>query len=163
MDMLFQDPTFWVLVAFIALMGVLVYLKLPGTIGAQLDKRSQQIESDIREAEKLREEAQDLLATYERKQKEAIKEAEEILAKAKDEAKRVSEHGQERLAQALARREKQATDRIAQAEIQAIEEVRNVTVDIAMDAARELIASRTDASDDALIDATIGGLGKKLH
>jgi len=163
MDALFHDPTFWVLVAFIIFFGVLIYLKLPGTIGAQLDKRSHQIETDIREAEKLREEAQDLLATYERKQKEAMKEAEVILANAKEEAKRLGEQGKERLAQALARREKQAMDRIAQVEAQAIDEVRNVAVDIAMDATRELVAVQADAKGDALVDAAIGDLAKKLH
>jgi len=73
MGAIIQDPAFWVLVAFIGLFAVIIYLKVPGTVGAQLDKRSTQIESDIREAEKLCEEAQNLLATYERKQKDALR------------------------------------------------------------------------------------------
>ncbi len=163
MDAVFQDPAFWVLVAFVGLMAVFVYLKVPGTVGAQLDNRATQIENDIREAEKLREEAQDLLATYERKQKEALREAEDILANARAEAGRMGEQGKVRLEQALARREKQAMDRIAQVEAQAIEEVRHLAVDIAMDATHELVAAQADAKGDAMVDAAIGDLAKKLH
>ncbi len=163
MDAVFQDPTFWVLVAFIALMAVLVYLKVPGTIGKQLDSRASQIESDIREAEKLREEAQELLATYERKQKEALKEAEAILESAREEAQRLGEQGKEKLEHALARREKMATDRIAQVEAQAIDEVRQVAVEVAMAATRELVAQQADTIGDKLIDQSIGDLDKKLH
>jgi F-type H+-transporting ATPase subunit b len=163
METLIHDPAFWVLVAFVGLMAVFVYLKVPGTVGTQLDKRSDQIESDIREAEKLREEAQDLLATYERKQKEALREAEDILANAKSEAERMGTQGKERLEQVLARREKQALDRIAQVEAQATEEVRHLAVDIAMDATRELVAAQANAKGDAMVDAAIGDLAKKLH
>lgn len=163
MDALLNDPSFWVAVAFIILMGLLVYLKVPGTIGKQLDNRARQIESDIREAEKLREEAQELLATYERKQKEALKEAEAILESAREEAKRMGDHGKERLEQALARREKMATDRIAQVEAQAIDEVRQAAVEVAMAATRSLVAQQADSIGDTLIDAAIGDLDKKLH
>ncbi len=163
MEQILSDPTFWVMIAFILLFGVLVYLKVPGTIGRQLDNRATQIESDIREAEKLREEAQELLATYERKQKEALKEAEAILESARDEAKRLGEHGKERLTQALARREKMATDRIAQVEAQAIDEVRQAAVEIAIDATRILVAAEAKTTGDRLIDDAIGDLGKKLH
>lgn len=163
MEQIIQDPTFWVLIAFIALFAVLIYLKVPGTIGKQLDARADQIESDIREAEKLREEAQELLATYEKKQKEAVKEAEAILQSAKDEAKRMGEHGKERLEQSLARREKMAMDRIAQVEAQAVDEVRQLAVEIAMDATRELVAAQAESAGDRMIDDAIGDLGGKLH
>ncbi len=162
-DALIHDPAFWVLVAFFGLLAVFVFLKVPGTVGAQLDKRSAQIESDIREAEKLREEVQDLLATYERKQKDALREAEGILANAKSEVERMGVQGKERLEQALARREKQAMDRIAQVEAQAIDEVRNLAVDIAMDATREMVAAQAAVKGDAMVDAAIGELAKKLH
>ena len=75
----------------------------------------------------------------------------------------MAEHGKERLEQALTRREKQAVDRIAQVEAQAIEEVRHMAVDIAMDATRELVAAQVDAKGDAIVDAAIGNLASKLH
>jgi len=96
-------------------------------------------------------------------QKDALREAEDILANAKTEAGRMAEHGKERLEQALTRREKQAVDRIAQVEAQAIEEVRHMAVDIAMDATRELVAAQVDAKGDAIVDAAIGNLASKLH
>lgn len=163
MEQMLHDPTFWVLVAFVALFAVLIYLKVPGTIGKQLDARANQIESDIREAETLREEAQELLATYEKKQKEAIKEAEAIMQNAKDEAKRMGEQGKERLEQSLARREKMALDRIAQVEAQAIDEVRQMAVDIAMEATRDLVAAQAENAGDKMIDDAIGDLSGKLH
>jgi len=163
MEHIIQTPTFWVMIAFFVLMGVLIYLKVPAAIAKQLDSRATQIESDIREAEKLREEAQELLATYERKQKEALKEAEAILQHARDEAKRLGEQGKERLVQSLARREKMATDRIAQVEAQAIDEVRLAAVEIAIDATRVLVAAEAKTTGDKLIDEAIGDLGKKLH
>ena len=163
MEHFLNDPTFWVLIAFLALMGVLIYLKVPGAIGKQLDSRATQIESDIREAEKLREEAQELLATYERKQKEALKEAEAILQSAREEAKRLGDQGKERLEQALIRREKMATDRIAQVEAQAIDEVRQAAVEIAIAATHELVAAEAETAGDKLIDDAIGDLDKKLH
>ncbi len=163
MENMIQDPTFWVSVAFLLLLCLLVYLKVPGLVGGKLDERATQIESDIREAEKLREEAQELLATYERKQKEALREAEAIMQNAKDEATRIAEQGKERLEQSLARREKMAIDRIAQVEAQAIDEVRLMAVEIAMDATRDLVAAQADAKGDKIIDNAISELGSKLH
>jgi len=163
MEHMLQDPVFWVMIAFFMLMALVVYLKVPGTIGKQLDSRANQIESDIREAEKLREEAQELLATYERKQKESVREAEAILQSARDEAKRLEAHGKERLEHSLARREKMAMDRIAQVEAQAVDEVRQAAVEVAMAATRDLVTAQATTIGDKLIDDAIGDLGKKLH
>ncbi len=163
MDQMIQDPSFWTMIAFFSLVGILIYLKMPATIGGQLDKRAQKIESDIREAEKLCEEAQDLLSKYERKQKDAMKEATEILDNAKAQAKMLQDEGQVRLEQSLARREKMAMDRIAQVEAQAVDEVRSLAVDIAMDAANVLITAQAAKSGDKLIGDAIADLGNKLH
>ena len=161
---MFYDPTFWVLVAFVIFFAVLIFLKVPGTIGKQLDKRAEQIENEIREAEKLREEAQDLLATYQRKQREAEAEIEKITAAAKEETARMQKHGAERLEQSLARREKMATDRIAQAEAHAVDEVRRIAVDMAMNATREVVSSEVSGKRaDKLVDDSISEVGKKLH
>jgi F-type H+-transporting ATPase subunit b len=163
MEHIIHTPTFWVMIAFFVLMGVLIYLKVPTAIAKQLDSRATQIESDIREAEKLREEAQELLATYERKHKQALKEAEAILENAHGEAKRLGEQGKERLVQSLARREKMAMDRIAQVEAQAIDDVRLAAVEIAIDATRVLVTAEAKTTGDKLIDEAITDLGKKLH
>ena len=161
---MFNDPTFWVATAFVGFILVLVYLKVPGNVGAQLDKRADKIKSDLDEAEALYKEAQDLLATYQKKQRDAAKEAEQIADHAKEEAARMLEEGRQRLAETLARREQLAVERIAQAEAAAIDEVRIKTVDIAMDATREILVKGIAASkSDSLIDAAIKELPSKLH
>ena len=109
------DPTFWVLVAF-TLFIVALAKPAYGIITHGLDQRADKIRADIEEAEALLKEAQDLLATYEKKQRDATKEVDEITAQAKAGAERMAEHGHERLEAVLARREKLAQDRIQQAE-----------------------------------------------
>ena len=161
---MFQDPTFWVATAFVAFILLLVYLKVPGSVGATLDKRADKIKADLDEAEALCTEAQDLLATYQKKQRDAAKEAEAIAAQAREEAARILELGRARMEDTLVRREKLAKDRIAQAELAAIDEVRKRTVEIAIDATRQIMASSVAAGKaDAMIDGAIAELPGKLH
>ena len=159
-----HDPTFWVATAFIAFIGLLIYLKVPVKVFGALDQRADKIRSDIEEAEALCKEAQTLLATYQKKQRDALKEAEEISEAGKTEAVRLAEKGKQQLEDSLARREKQATDRIAQAEAAAVEQVRNLTIEISMAATREILTSQLSASkSDALVDTAISELSEKLH
>jgi F-type H+-transporting ATPase subunit b len=161
---LIQDPTFWVATAFIAFIIVLIYLKVPLTLGAQLDKRAEKIEADLDEAEALYKEAQDLLAAFQKKQRDAAKEAEEILGQAKSEAQRMLEQGRIRLAETLARREQLAKDRITQAEAAAIDEFRIKTINIAMDATQDILIKGLAATkSDSMIDTAIKELPIKLH
>jgi len=159
-----HDPTFWVATAFVAFILFLVYLKVPGSIGAQLDKRADKIRADLDEAEALFKDAQDLLATYQKKQRDAAKEAEAISDHAKSEAARMLEEGRVRLTETLARREQLAKQRIAQAEAAAIDDVRIKTVDIAMDATQAVLAKGIAAAKaNSLVDDAIKELPSKLH
>jgi len=161
---MFTDPTFWVATAFVAFIGLLVYLKVPGKVGAALDKRADKIKADLDEAEALRDEVQDLLATYQKKQRDAVKEAEDIAAQAKTEAGRILEQGRKHLEETVARREKLAMDRIAQAEAAALDEVKARTVEIAIDATRALLSEKMAAKKaDQLVDDAIKELPGKLH
>jgi F-type H+-transporting ATPase subunit b len=161
---LVQDPTFWVATAFIAFILVLVYLKVPITIGAQLDKRADKIKADLDEAEALYKEAQDLLAVYQKKQRDAAKEAKAIIDHSKVEAQRMLEQGRIQLSETLARREQLAKDRITQAESAAIDEVRIKTVDIAMDATQKiLIKGLATTKSNSMIDVAIKELPIKLN
>jgi len=161
---MFTDPTFWVATAFVAFIGLLVYLKVPGKVGAALDKRADKIKANLDEAEALRDEAQDLLATYQKKQRDAVKEAEDIAAQAKTEAGRILEQGRKHLEETVARREKLAMDRIAQAEAAALDEVKARTVEIAIDATRALLSEKMAAKKaDQLVDDAIKELPGKLH
>ncbi len=159
----YDDPTFWVAVAFVILI-VLAGKKIVGAITAMLDERAAGIKTQIDEATRLREEAQELLASYERKQHEAVQEAEGIVTRAEEEAKRLGEMAEEDLASSLKRREQQAMERIAQAETAALDEVRGAAVDIALEATRKVLSEKV-AEDkvEALVDDAIKGLPGKLH
>jgi F-type H+-transporting ATPase subunit b len=161
---LIQDPTFWVATAFIAFIIVLIYLKVPLTLGAQLDKRAEKIKADLDEAEALYKEAQDLLAAFQKKQRDAAKEAEIIIDYSKAEAQRILEQGRARLSETLERREQLAKDRVAQAQVAAISEFRVRTVDIAMDATQKiLIKELVETKSDSIIDTATKELSIKLH
>jgi len=161
---MFQDPTFWVLVAFIGFVGVLVYFKVPGMVTKGLDARAEKIKADLEDADALLKAAQDLLASYQKKQREAADEAQEIKARAKEEGKRIVENGRARLEDSLQRREKLAMDRITQAEASALDEIRTRTVDIALDATRDLLADNlSDHKANAMLDDAIKELPGRLN
>ncbi len=160
---MFTDPTFWVAVAFVCFI-VLVFKPLSKFAAGALDSRADNIKEELDEAERLRNEAQDLLAQYQRKQRDAAKEAEDIIQHARDEAERLDHEGRARLSTALESREKLAMDRIQLAEQQAVDKVRNEAISVAISAAESVLAQNLDkAKADALIDDSISGLSDKLH
>ncbi len=162
-DSILANPSFWVGVAFFLVVG-LAFRPVVGALGAALDGRAAKIKARLDEAHKLREDAQEMLATYQRKQRDAMKEAEEIIAHAKSEAERLSKQAAKDLEEALKRRETQALERISQAEAAALKEVQNVAVDVAMSAAQQVLTqSVTDAQKAALADAAIADLPRKFH
>lgn len=163
MEILATGP-FWVLVAVLIFFGITIYLKVPGMLAAQLDKRSNEIAGELDQARRLREEAQELLASYKRKQEEAMKEAEAIIAQAKVEAERLAVETRANMQAQVERRQKQAEDKIRQAETQALQEVRAAAAEVAVTAAKELIAGKVDTTKDAsIIEQSISELPSKLH
>lgn len=158
------DATFWVGAAFIVFIGVLFYFKVPGMLTKGLDERAERIRNDLEEARRLREEAQALLASYERKQHEAAEEAKQIVQRAKEEAEREARLAAERLEAMIARREQTSLEKIAVAEAQAEKEVRDAAVAVAIAAATEVIASQVSgARADALIDEATQNLRQNLN
>ena len=161
---MFQDPTFWTLVAFVAFFALIFWLKVPGKVTAQLDERAARIKQELDEAEKLHQEAQHLFAEYQRKQRNALKEAEEIIAAAQAEARALVKQTEAELAASLERRRKQAEDKIAQAEKQALQEVRDTAVEVAIAAAGQVLSSNLQgAAAASQIDRAIGEVKAKLH
>ncbi|SEK63670.1 F0F1 ATP synthase subunit B [Roseovarius nanhaiticus] len=159
-----SNSNFVVMIAFILFLAVLAYLKVPGKIGEMLDKRADGIKSELDEARALREEAQALLATYERQQKDVQAQADRIVAQAKTEATEASEQAREDLKKSIARRMQAAEDRIASAEADAVREVRDQAATIAIAAAREVIAKQMSAAEaNKLIDDGIETVSAKLH
>ena len=129
-----------------------------------LDAKVDAIKSGLDEAASLREEAQQLLAEYQRKQRDAVKETEAMVARSKEEAERIILEGTDNLETMLKRREEMAMEKIAQAEADAMREVRAMSVDIAIDATRALIAEKLDSTRaNALVDEAISDLSRKLH
>ena len=160
---MFADPTFWVGLAFV-LVVLFTFKKVAAGMTSALDTRAARIRTQIEDARKLREDAQALLAEYQRKQRDAMAEAEKIISAAKDEAQRLKAQAEKDLEHALARRREQALERIAQSEAQALAQVRNTAVDAALAAAEALIVRSMDnAKRDALTDKAIGELPGKLH
>lgn len=157
-------PEFWVLVSFVLFMGLLVYLKVPGKVGAMLDDRAARISKELEEARKLREEAQALLAEYERKRRDAEKEAEAIIVQAREEAEAFAAETRRKLSDTVERRGRLAEDKIAQAEAQAIKEVRAFAAELAIAAATRMIAEEVKGAKAAkLVDASIAALKDRLH
>jgi F-type H+-transporting ATPase subunit b len=158
-----QDHEFWVAIAFIIVVAGLVWKGGP-IITGMLDDRSRKIKTEIDEAARLREEAQRVLADYQRKQRDALKEAEAIIAQARREAEEAAAHGARELAAALDRRQRLALEKIALAESKATAEVRNTAVDVAMAAVRRIAADALDpARKSKLIDDAIAGLPERLN
>ena len=158
-----NDPTLWVAVGFFIFVAA-VFKVAKKTITGALDGRAEDIRNSLDQAAGLREEAQQLLAEYQRKQRDAVKETEQMLAHARAEAERMAKEGAEKLEKALKRREQLAVEKIAQAETDAIREVRAISVDVAVAATRSLIASNMDAGKSgAMVDEAISDLSKKLH
>lgn len=159
----YADAGFWVSVS-LAVVAFMLFKPVMRAATAALDERAARIRAHIDEAVKLREDAQEMLAIYQRKQRDAMKEAEDIIAHAKTEAERLAAQAAKELDASLKRREQQATDRIAAAEAQALKEVKNLAVDIAVEAARTVIAqSLTAEQSAALVDAAIKDLPQKIH
>jgi len=161
--MFYTDPSFVVGAAFVI---VVAWLAKPimRAVSSSLDSRADKIRAQIEEARKLREEAQALLAEYQRKQRDALSEAENIVAQAKEEASRMRAQAEQDLEHSIERRKAQALDRIAQSEAQAIASVRNTAVDVAVAAAEKLITDQMSGDRQAaLVDQSIKDLADRLN
>ena len=159
-----EAAEFWVGVGFVIVVGLIFYKKVPGIIGRALDARAAAIAAELDNARKLREEAQALLEQYQRKQREADKEAEAIITEARAEAERYATEARAALTAQIERRAKAAQDKIAQAEQQAIAEIRSLAADAAAAAAEKLIAAKVDDKRaEELIKKALGEIPSKLN
>jgi F-type H+-transporting ATPase subunit b len=158
------NTDFVVLLGLIVFIGILVYFKVPGLVMGMLDKRAEGIQAELNEARTLREEAQTLLASYERKHREVQEQANRIVAAAKQEAEEAATQARADLEKSLARRIATAEEQIESAQAAAIKDVRDQSVVIAVAAAREVIAKQMSAAEgNSLIDAAIAEVDAKLH
>lgn len=159
-----MDASFWALVSLIIFIGIIIYAKVPGLIAKSLDDRADRIRNELDEARKLREEAQQLLAEYQRKRKEAEKEAAEIVSIAQREADGILVEAKQKTEDYVTRRTALAEQKIAQAERDAVNEVRASAVDLAVEAARSVLADKaTGKVSDKLFSASLSALKDKLN
>lgn len=157
------DAAFWATVALVLFIALVLYLKVPAAIGRALDGRIKAIETELAEAERLRAEAQALLDSYARRRSEAEAEAAGIVSAAKDAAVRMTAEASASLEQLITRRTKSVEDKIAQAEAQALAEVRARSADVAVEAARLLLSRQVAEKGDALVERSIGEVASKLN
>ncbi|GAA4220717.1 F0F1 ATP synthase subunit B [Sagittula sp. NFXS13] len=159
-----RNTDFVVLIGFILFLVVLVYFKVPGMLAKLLDKRAEGIQADLDEARRIREEAQTLLASYERKQRDVQDQADRIVAHAKQEAELAAEQAKADMKDSIARRLAAAESQIESAQAAAIKDVRDQAAVVAVAAARQVIAEQMDpAKADQMIDNSISEVGAKLH
>lgn len=157
-------PEFWVAMAFLAFVGLLLKMGVPRLITTALDDRAALIRKELDEARRLRDEAQDLLADYQRKQRAADDEAKAIIEQARREAEAIKAESARNLKESLERRTRVAEEKIARAEAQAVSEVRAAAVDLAMKASERLIGTRMTADQgSALVEQSIKDLKTRLN
>jgi F-type H+-transporting ATPase subunit b len=159
----FLDNSFYALVALVIFVGLLLYFGVPKIIGKMLDGKIKQIADELEAAKRLREEAAALLVEYEQKRVAAEGEAEGIIAAARDEANRMTAEAQVSLADMLARRTKAVEDKIAQAEAQAIAEVRARSADVAIEAARAVLTDEMGRKGGQVVDQAIADVSSRLN
>jgi F-type H+-transporting ATPase subunit b len=131
----------WVAIAFVLFLGLLVYLGAHRKVIDAIDARQARIKAELDEAVRLRQEAQAVLAEFERKAREAEAEAASIISSAKAEAERLAVEAKARMEEFVVRRTKMAETKIAQAEAQALADVRAAAADTAVAAAEKILAA----------------------
>ncbi len=159
-----SQPDFWVGVSFVLFLVLLVYLKVPGMVAKGLDERADAIQRELDEAKRLREEAQAVLADYERKKIEAEADAEKIIAQAKREAEIYGEEARRKMQEQIERRSRLAEQKITMAEVAAVKDVRAAAADLAVAAATRVLGAEVKgATASGLIDQSIAAVRKQLN
>jgi len=163
MDALMHSTTFWVAVAF-SVFVIAAFKPGKRILGEALDGRIAKIREEVEEAQRLREEAQATLASYQRRQREAIQEAEQIIAHAREEAERARANAMTDLETSITRREQQAAEKIAQAEAAALDEIREKAVDMAIEATARLLEKKmAGEAGEKFVASAIKDIPNKLH
>jgi len=160
----FFNTNYVVMIGFILFLALLFYFNVPAMILKMLDDRAETIRSELDEARNLRDEAQAVLAAYERKSREVAEQSQRIIDHAREEARLAADAAKEDLKQSIARRLKAAEEQITSAEEKATRELRNRAVDVAIAAAAKILADSTTATEaNKRIDAAIAEVESRVH
>jgi len=161
---MFSEPEFWVAVAFVIFLGVLIKAGVHQKLMTALDDRSARIKAELDEARRLRDEAQEVLADYQRRRSEADREADAIIAAAREEAERLAVDAHSKVEEFVARRTRMAETKIVQAEAQALADVRAAAAEAAVAAAEKILTETAKGKvGDDLIARGIRDLKAKLN
>jgi len=161
---LFQDAEFWVAIALVTFVGILMWLKVHKMAAGALDARADKIRAELAEAERLRKEAEVLLAQIRTRREAAETQAAELLANAEVEARQLEADARARMEEQITRRSAIAEAKIAQAESQAAAEVKAAAAELAIEAASAILATRAAGlKSDPLVDQAMGDLSVKLQ
>ncbi|QRZ15328.1 F0F1 ATP synthase subunit B [Paracoccus methylovorus] len=159
-----RNTDFIVTLAFLLFIGILVYFRVPQVVGGLLDKRAEGIRNDLAEARRLREEAQEIYASYERRQREVKSQADDIVANAKREAITEAEKAKKVLQLSIERRLKAAEEQIASAEADAVRAVRDRAIQTAIAASAEILGKQASSVErSADIDKAIDEVAQRLN
>ncbi len=163
LELLAHDTGIWVAISFVLFAFIAYKLGAKSVVG-KLDGRIDEVKLEIETAERLRVEAQELLAQYQRKQRDADEEAKGIIADAKEQAKAFKENAEADLAELMDRREVQLTSRIQRIEENAIADIRNQAAELAVAVTTEAIIQTLDDKEGAkLADASIVSVAKQVN
>ena len=161
---MFLEAETWVAIAFLIFVGILIYVGVPKLITNALDDRAKRVQGELDEARRLKEEAQKLLAEYQGKQHQAESEAAAIIESAKAEAERIAVEGHAKMEEFVTRRTRMAETKIAQAEAQAVADVRAAAAEAAVAAAERILSREVKGKvADDLIARGIGDVKAKLN
>ena len=138
------DATFWVAISFFIFFAILIYLKVPQKINNSLTDKINEIQKELEEAEKLKEEAKNLFADYENKIDKSKKEAKEIIKSAKKESEKVIIEKTKKFHQIIEERKKSTEQKIIQIKENALKEIKNASVKIGIEAVENLIKNSID-------------------
>jgi F-type H+-transporting ATPase subunit b len=157
-------PEFWVAASFLILLAGFGYLGVHRKLAQALDERSARIRAELDEARRLKDEAAALLADYRNRQRQAEREAQEIIASAQVEAERMAAEAQAKMEEFVARRQKLAELKIAQAEVQALTDVRAAAAEAAAAAAERVLRDTVKGKvADDLMTQGIADVKKRLN
>ena len=141
-----MDATFWVTISFFIFFGILIYFKIPQKIKETLEQNILNIKNQINEAEKLKEDAKNILTEQEQKISNSKDEVKEMMDKASEQAEKNVIRANEELHSLMENRKKNAEERIRQLKSQAEKDIKNASVKIAIDSVEKLIKNSLDKS-----------------
>tara|TARA_B100001063_G_scaffold236697_1_gene256769 strand:+ start:516 stop:1013 length:498 start_codon:yes stop_codon:yes gene_type:complete len=140
------DATFWVMISFFAFIGLLIYFKIPQKIKAALDENINSIKNQIDEADKLKEDAKNILTEHEKKISNSKAEVKQMINKANEEAEKNVIKTNQDFHNLMEARKKNAEERIKQLKNQALKDIKNTSIKIALDSVEKLIKNSLDKS-----------------